>query len=353
MKREIAKLSATELATAILSFHAGKVLAFGKVSGRWVRKSSFPHLSARAVLHSLPAFSAEFSFEARTLIRRALVYGARKSAFANVRFPIDMSLAEQALRQWIELLMACPYELQAVADDVELFAHISGIHQQWTDRFFDEIAGMKQEILREVFVSPHNLIFVSVKHVLEIARYFIPQQQWPRLHELTRLVSNKQRLFEMAYETDSSETEAIPSGLNRGTVLAPFSKHEVDTLAKMHSLKQEDVQDWGVLRLALNSYAWLGRRVGDYTVPPSSLIFAVFSPELQMSDQNSIGLVGRSGMVAFRTRRLEERFGRGWRTNFIPVHWAKMAENPEDYQKLLSGVVEIIDVDKDGTAGIE
>lgn len=352
-KRELSKLTSVELAAVVLAYQAGKVLAYGKVSGKWVRKSSFPQLSARAVLHSLPSFSNEFTFESRTIIRRALIYAARKSAFASVRFPVDMSIASQALRQWVELLMASPYELQAVADEVELFAYVSSIHQQWTARFLDGVAAMKQEILRDVFVSPHNLIFISVKQVLEIAHQFIPNQMWPRLHELSRLVSNKNRLVEMACEIDPVESELSHSVGSKGGVLSPFSKHEIGTLARAHNLKESDVRDWGVLRIALNSFAWLGRRVGDYTVPPTSLIFAVFSPEPDMGDQNSLGLVGRRGMVAFRTRRLEERFGKSWRASFIPVNWAKMAENVEDYQKLLNGADEIVDIDKEGTVGVE
>lgn len=352
LKREIAALSSAELATVVLAYQAGKSLAYGRVSSKWVKKSNFPHLSARAVLHSLPSYSNDFDFNTRTILRRALIYGSRKSAFATVRFPLDFSKDSQALRQWVELLMACPHELRSVADDLELFAQICAIHQEWTARFLDGVAALRQDLLQDVYVSPHNLLFISVKQVLALARQFVSPGQWSRLEALGRLADKRNRITEMAQQAELGEVADSDANV-QSSLLAPFSKQELTRLAKLHQLSESDVRDWGILRLALNSFAWLGRRVGDYTVPASSLIFTVFSPERPLSDQNSLGLLGRKGMVALRTRRLEERFGRSWRNAFIPVNWAKMAESLEDFQKLLSGIEEIIEIDKDGMTGLD
>ena len=68
----IGALSSAELATLILALQSGKVLAFACDGGRWYRASNYPHLSARAILHSVVAFSRDYSYESRQRINHRL-----------------------------------------------------------------------------------------------------------------------------------------------------------------------------------------------------------------------------------------------------------------------------------------
>jgi hypothetical protein len=73
-------------------------------------------------------------------------------------------------------------------------------------------------------------------------------------------------------------------------------------------MRREDLSDWLALKVVLSSYGWLASRVGDYSVPETSTIFAVFKPENQLEGVNSLGLLGKSGMVPVRgSRRWPEK----------------------------------------------
>ena len=120
LKELIGQLPAKDIATFILALESGKVLAHSFEGGKWTRKSNFPQLSARAVLHSVLAYPEEYEFEARHRIRHALVYASRSSSFAAVRMPQGMEPTAWAMRQWAEVLLACPHEARDIIDEVEL-----------------------------------------------------------------------------------------------------------------------------------------------------------------------------------------------------------------------------------------
>jgi len=170
MRREIAKIPATELATAILSMESGKILAHSFQGGKWTRASNFPHLSARAVLHSMVEYPKDYSYESRNRIRRSLVYAARRSAFAPVRMPIDMNDEAWALRQWMEVLLACPHELGAVCYEVELAGIIRESHERWRREIFSKGEIVTPEVSAECFSTPTNLLVVPVARLTKLLR---------------------------------------------------------------------------------------------------------------------------------------------------------------------------------------
>ena len=92
------------------------------------------------------------------------------------------------------------------------------------------------------------------------------------------------------------------------------------------------------MRVVLSSYGWLARRVGDYSVPDTSLIFSVFSGAQPATDRNAIGLIGKSAMIPLRGSRFKEGWGTAWGATFNPVNSVVMAETRSDFESLLQGI---------------
>lgn len=61
------------IATATLAIMAGKIITSEQKNGAWRIVSSAPTRSARAVLHSIPAFFSEYDATEQQLIRRAVI----------------------------------------------------------------------------------------------------------------------------------------------------------------------------------------------------------------------------------------------------------------------------------------
>ncbi len=336
MRSQLSELRATELASGILAFEAGKVLAYAKEAGQWLRKSNFGNLSGRAVLHSVAAFGKEYNFDERTTIRRSLIYASRSSVFAPVRFPIDLTDKSRSLRQWIELLMACPHELQAVADEVELVGIVSETQRAWAQLFLEGAMALDPEVVDDVYAAPTNLFFIPAPKVINLMRKVIEHSTLRRLEELVARVSQKQRLEVMSVDFAGEGSERGTAHAER--IFTPLAHRELKALAAQHEISAADVRDWSTLRVVLNSFGWLGRRVGDYTVPESSIVSLVFKVDPGMPGANEFSRLGRHGMVAFRGTRLEAKWGKFWQTRFIPVLGVTMAETPEDYDQLMKGI---------------
>jgi hypothetical protein len=336
LRVHLSELRPAELATILLSYEAGKVLSWGREGPTWVRKSNFGHLSGRAVVHSISAYATDYNLDERTTIRRALIYASRSSPFAPVRFPIDLSDKQRAARQWVELLTACPHELQAVADEVELVGIVSEAQRAWAQLFLDGAMALDPEVVDDVYASPTNLFFMPVPKVLALMRKVIEHGTLRRLEELVARVSQKQRLEIMSldFATEGSERGIVSSE----RIFTPLAHREIKALAAEHNMTAADIRDWSTLRIILNSFGWLGRRVGDYTVPESSIITVVFRVDPGMPGANEFSRLGKRGMVAFRGTRLEAKWGTFWHTRFLPVLGVTMAETAEDYSQLMKGI---------------
>ena len=349
MRGEIAALPATEIATAILSMESGKILAHSFEGGRWNRKSNFPHLSARAVLHSMIEYPKDYSFESRNRIRRALIYAARRSAFAPVRMPIDMSDDSWVLRQWMEVLLACPHELPAVAHEVELVGIVRESHAAWCKEFFDNGEILAPEISAECFATPTNLLVLPVPRITKLLRKVVSPQVIDRMHTLLAAVGAEQRRRSAkSQENDSGPTEQ----LSFDRVVPRPAQSEIEALARLHGMAPSELSDWLALRVILSSYGWLASRVGDYSVPDTSIIFAVFKAEKVTTGVNQLGLFGRPGMVPLRGSKLTEEWGRSWNSRFTAVRKVTMAETQEDYEKLLQGVEDVSPPDDEGALAV-
>jgi len=343
MRSDLIALPAAQIAMLVLAIEAGKVLAYRQESGHWVRRSSFVHLSARAVLHSIAAFGTEITVEERTVIRRALIYASRASAFATVRFPVDFTGPTRALRQWSELLVALPHQLQYAADEVEMFGIVSEVHERWSQEFVEAVSVSRGDLVEGCLATASNLIFIPVARLVASFKSIVSPYTMRRLEELAFLVSQRQRLISMASELSSDGDSIRPALSSNDRVFTPLSHQTIELLAAQHGVEQSLIREWSVLRVVLNSFSWLGRRVGDYTVPESSIIFTVFSFSKTnlppTKGVNALGLFGYTGMVPLRATRIEAHLGRGWRSRFTTADNAVMAESRDTYTKLLKGLI--------------
>ncbi len=337
-KKLLATIDPVVLATVILAFESGKTMAFQNEGGRWLRKSTFIELCARSVLHSLPSYGDEYDFDRRTLIRRTLVYSSRSSVFGPVRFALDLSAECRALRQWTELLLAVPHSLRSVIDDVELYGVMCKVEAAWSQRLFAELASSPPEILQDAFaVSQSGAFYFGIKPIIKELRASVEGRDLRRIEELAARVSQKQRIFEMSadLQNDKDERQAIPAYQR---IMAPLGLKEIESLAVEHGVTAVDMKDWLALRIALNSFGWLGRRVGDYTISDPSVIHLVFKTEKALPGTNELGLLGRSAMVSLRGSKLETRWGKNWSSRFNIALRTNMARNKEEMAQLLRGI---------------
>lgn len=353
LRAQITRISKEELATLVMAYEAGKVLTHSYEGGRWLLRSNFPQLNARAVLHSIPHFSEEYTLGQREDLRKALIYGSRRSVFAPVRFALDLSESGRAMRQWVELLMSCPHQVQSVADEVELVGLMAESHAAWLAAFFDGAMLMNPEVVDGVYASSTGLLFMPVTKLVKIMRRVLNPDVIRRIETLTNLVNQKQRMQNLSGEVVDEAGERV-NNLMQDKFLAPLSFKEIKDLAALHSIAAEDLRDWSSFRVILNSYSWLARRVGDCTVPESSIVFAVLSTEDDLPEANELGLIGKSAMVPLRASRLVARWGKSWASRFVQVGLSNMAEDKERFDRLMKGESDTFDEDMlDGAGGMQ
>lgn len=335
LRELLGSLEASEIATFVLALESGKVLAHSFEGGKWIRKSNFPQLSARAVLHSVLAYPKEYDFHARHRIRHGLVYASRSSSFAAVRMPQGMLDSSWALRQWAEVLLASPFELDDVVDEVELVGLTRAMHKRWEEDVLSRAAAIAPDLPSTCYTTMSNLFFVPLSTIVSLLRRTIGSGQLARLTELSGLVSATQR---RKYEkANQGNDDGLPAK-TFDRVFAPLSEDELTTLSSVHGVSEEDLREWSAMRNILASHGWLARRVGDYTVPESSVIFSVFKAPQGYPGANTLGLFGKSGLVPLRGGKFAEVWGYGWDSRFQSFQKATMSENREHFEKVLKGI---------------
>lgn len=341
LARALTEVTRSELASTVLAYEAGKTLAFAFEAGKWVHRSNYPQLSARAVLHSIPAYSREYDFDSRRTIRQSLIYAARRSAFGPVRFPTTLDDKTRALRQWVEILSAAPHEIRKVADSVELYQMMFECNKNWSNAFLRAVEQDDVDLLNTSYVSPTNLVLVPLLQILRFMHETMDRRDLARLATLAERVGRAAVTTKAVTTPENGNEEIVetvgPNPLVEERVLPPIPFEEQVRLAKTHELERAAVADWSALRIALSSFGWLARRVGDYGVPESFLIFAALEAPEGTAGRNEFGYVGRPGMVALRPSSFEDRFGRAYRSRFIEVDGANMAESKGDYLRLMRG----------------
>jgi len=331
LKIAMTQLSAKELATIVLAEEAGKVMAYNKEIGVFVRTSNFPQLCARSILHSIPEYADEYNSKERNTIRRAIIYNSRRSVYGPVKFLQELSPEIRAARQWAEVLLACPHELVEVTDEVELYGLVCGIHDAWIKSFFDDLMVASDESLGSIIASG-TMIYMPVTRLIEYFRKSIDPKYTKRLAELVAVVSNRQRL-------------AMAEGLATGTVrvpdyikiFSPLSNEQIARLSKDHGIDPKVLYEWSALRVVLNSFSWLGKRVGEGTVPDSSIIFLALKRESEDFNNHELISECRLGIVALRATRIIDRWGPQWASKFDVVFSVTSVDNMEEFEKYRRG----------------
>ena len=337
LRELIGQLSAHEVATFVLALESGKIIAHSYEAGKWFRRSNFPHLSARAVLHSVVSYPHEYDFESRQRIRQALVYASRTSSFAPVRMPLGMTDDIWALRQWAEILLAAPHELADAVDEIELVGLVRAAHAAFEREVLPKAIALVPELTTTSFATMSDLFFLPLKSIVTLLRKTVEPQQLSRIAHLSAVVGLKQK--KMIDRAQASE-EAGGATLIYDRVFAPLTDAEIANLANLHALKPEDIRDWSSLRNILASFGWLARRVGDYTVPESSIILSVFKTPPHFPGANGLNLIGKIGLVPLRGSKFRQSWGNDWERRFQNFQRATMSETREDYERVLSGIKE-------------
>lgn len=333
MREMIGGLSADKIAVLFLSLEAGKVMAFAYEGERWLKNSNYPQLCARSVLHSVAVFAEEYNYDERSLIRKALIYASRSSSFGPVKLPVDLSDESRALRQWSEVLMANPYDLENAADEAEMYGILFEAHKKCSQALLDGFMVGNAEMLEGSYATRGNLLLMPFKRIYTMTKNSLSSQKLIRLQELSERLSNKRQL-EMEIESELNDKNVASANLK---VFSPLSENEISALSSTFKLPAGALREWSALRIVLNNFGWLARRVGDYSVPESSLIFAVLKSDDAGSGVNAAGLIGAPAMVPLRATQLQERWGRNWQSRAAVVQSATMAETEDDYQKLMRG----------------
>jgi hypothetical protein len=333
----IGALTPHEVATFVLALESGKIIAHSREGGKWFRRSNFPHLSARAVLHSVLSYPTEYDFEQRQRIRQALVYASRTSSFAPVRMPLGMTDDTWALRQWAEVLLTEPHQIQDAVDEIELVGLVRSAHRAWEQEILPKATSLAPDLTSTSFTTMSDLIFLPMGSIVALLRRTVEPQTLARIAHLSGIVGVKQK---QRIERAQKSEEGGGTTLIYDRVFAPISESDSKTLAELHSLNPDEIAEWSALRNILASFGWLARRVGDYTVPESSVIYSVFKTPAGYPGANSLNLIGKTGLVPLRGSKFREIWGADWDRRFQCFQRATMSETKEDFERVLQGIKE-------------
>ena len=337
LRELLGSLPPHEVATFVLALESGKIVAHSYEGGKWFRRSNFPQLSARAVLHSVVAYPQEYDFGARQRVRQALVYASRTSSFAPVRMPIGMSDDIWALRQWAEVLLAAPHELADAVHEIELVGLVRAAHGTFEREVLPRAISIVPDLTTTCFATMSDLFFIPLPSIVALLRRTVEPQQLSRIAHLSSVVGVKQK---QRIERAQAQDEGAGTTLIYDRVFAPITESETAHLATLHGLDARDIAEWSSLRNILASFGWLARRVGDYTVPESSIIFSVFKTPANYPGANALNLIGKSGLVPLRGSKFREIWGGDWDRRFQNFQRATMSESREDFEKVLKGIKE-------------
>ncbi|MGI6681222.1 MAG: hypothetical protein ACOX3T_07070 [Bdellovibrionota bacterium] len=297
MKDALKNISPKSIGTAIMALEAGRILAYDHIAkNRWASHSNYPHLCARAVLHSCPDYGDEYSFDEREMIRKAIVFAERKSDFLEIRMPLKMNIQSYTLRQWLELILHFD-EIDDAIDELLFFAKSTEIHKAWTKIFVEHIEN--SDALKDNFYTTESgQLFVKIEIIVSLLNDAM-KNDLIEMTELIKRVYNKR-------ETDNllSLVEQKTLSDDNNLFLKEFSEETKEEMLKFLP-NESDVKVWQNLRSCLNSFSWLGKMVSDRYVPYNAVIDCKF-----LTNEDEIKDV--AGVVLFRTSKLVDFLGIRW-----------------------------------------
>lgn len=296
MKQNLKNIPYKNIATAILALEAGRIMAYDHLSNdRWAIVSNYPHLGARAVLHSVPYYKDEYSFREKEYIRQSIIFAERKSDFLQIRMPLKMNLNAYTLRQWLELILNYDKKNQ-ILDELLYFALSTRIHKEWTKVLCDFLKS-KRDFEGNLYMAESGQLFMKLKLIMKILSASLKKE-----------IKDMSDIIEKIYikrETDNmvSKIEQKKLSDDNNEFLKEFSEETKRDMLRF--LSTEEIVIWQNLRSCLNSYSWIGKRVSDRYVSSSAVIDCLFLLEDDTRLQED-------GMVFLRTSKLNDFLGENW-----------------------------------------
>ena len=315
----LSTLPPTAIASAYLSLEAGKSMIYKKIGKGFVKVSQFPHLQARAVLHSITKFHEEFDGDTRLIMRQAILCSRRHGDFARSFLPENMPLAARALRDLLEVLYAAPNRRQDIAIVTELDAQIEEIMHNWRDMLVKHLATYsqlphsnatrKQSFSSDApYLPEKGLVFKSVvllpqDIIIQLALNGLSPE---RLIHISQLIGETRRFAKLL-----AVSARLPGFQRQVEKLEEFTSRSVPNAAQ-EELSLED--KWLIVHRMFTRYNWLSTRVGDDGVPENGIVYSVVIIPSTGTDKPQI--VGATNMVPLRQRRYRELFGLNWERDF-------------------------------------
>lgn len=320
----LAHLDPAVVASAYLAIEAGKCLVFKRHGQAFARISIFPHLQARAVIHSLPEYHQDYKGDTRLIIRQAIICSRRHGDFGRAFLPNRMPIESRVLRDWLEILYADPVKEDDTARLVELDAHIEEVSVNWRIGLSTQLkkeAEGKDPLSLEAApraawkgIVYKSVVLMPIRDLLKIALRGIPEERRKRISWL--LAATRK------YQTEISISARLP-GFRRQAMEADKSGEDSDAIIQALSSAQGGkalIENWRIVRRMLTRYNWLSTRVGDDAVPLAGLISGVVCEEGKKEER-------LSALVPLRQRRFAELFGRAWEHLYYAQN-----PNPEDVE---------------------
>ncbi len=309
------------IATSYLATEAGKSLVFKKNQNGFVRISNYPHLQARAVLHSIVTYSKEYNGDQRLTMRQAIICSRRHGDFARAFLPINMPLESRAIRDCLEILYSNPEKRAESANLVELDANIDEIANNWKKNLAEFTKPFHQEKMHQEKTTPNkvdfnkdrgipfkSVVLTPVKKAIELALKNFHPKRLERINELLELTRKSQARISISARLPGFKRQALEAD--------NISEDSKKIFSKL--FEKEKTQDlamrWKIVRRMLTKHNWLSTRVGDDAVPMIGMVEASLSKSLEFGREDKESL---PGMVPLRHRRFVEIFGKHWEMNYF------------------------------------
>ncbi|MCC6220687.1 MAG: hypothetical protein IT291_05530 [Deltaproteobacteria bacterium] len=316
--RALAEFSMAAVVTAFLAIEAGKSLVFQKRKDSFAQISFFPHLQARAVLHSVASFHKEYSGDTKLNLRQAILSSRRHGDFGRAFLPVNMSVGSRALRDWLEILYAPPEEQEEAAYLVELDAHIEEIHLIWRQGLGERLA---QESKSRKELSHQNarlgcdvckgvpfksVVLMPIASVIQLAMQGVDADRQARILQLAELSCKRQSRLSVSARLPGFKRQSDDLRVELANVGGV-----VNVLAS--SPAAELVDKWLIVRRMLTRYNWLSTRIGDESVPADGLVQAIV---VMRMPEGALEVAGLDALVPLRQRRFKMLFGEMWEKKF-------------------------------------
>ncbi|MCC6953078.1 MAG: hypothetical protein IT290_03070 [Deltaproteobacteria bacterium] len=315
--RAVAALPPTVIASAYLAIEAGKSLVYKRAGDGFAQISRFPHLQARAVIHSLLSYHETYSGDERMHIRQAIISARRHGDFGRAFLPMGMPAASRALRDWLEILYSARARRPDVANLVELDGHIEELNSNWRVIFarkLDESSrqaptgGPAEFVLKTLWkgLPFKSVVLMPLKELLEAALTGISEARIKRitaLMDLTRALHASVNISARLPGFKRQAVEAEKGGLESGGITKTLAERDEDGSM---------IERWLLVRRMLTRYNWLSTRIGDDAVPVDGLVQTIVV--IRKGDKGEA--VPMDAVVPIRQRRLREIFGARWEATY-------------------------------------